>query len=134
MKIIHIIAKVLLSLICILPVTGLLGIFPEPTRDLYHTDAAFAFIQLMMQSAQYIDYMMVGVLLGACVALWTKREALGALLITPITANVVGFHLFLDGGLLNPGSIPALVMLVTNGYLLYANRELYTQLLKGTSK
>lgn len=130
MKIVHIVAKVLLSLIFILPAFGLSGIFPAPTRDLYHTDAAFAFITMMMNGAQYIDYMMVGVLLLALCALWTKREALAALLALPITANVIGFHLFLDGGLLNAGSLPALVMLTTNLYLLYKNKAVLENLLK----
>ncbi len=130
MKIIHIVAKVLLSLIFVLPAFGLLGIFPPPTRDLYQTDEAFAFIQMMMESAMYIDFMMVGVLLLAFVALWTKREALGALLALPITANVIGFHMFLDGGLLNGGSVPGLLMLVINVYLIYKNRDVLQVLLK----
>ena len=130
MKIIHISAKVLMSLIFILPIFGLLGVFPPPTRDLYNTDEAFAFIQMMMNGAQYIDYMMVSVLALAFVALWTKREALAALLTAPITANVVGFHLFLDGGLFTAGSIPALVMLALNVYLLYRNRTILLSLLK----
>jgi len=130
MKIFHIITKVLISLICILPAFGLFGIFPTPTRELYHTDSAFAFMQLIMNSASYIDWMMVVVLLLAVVALWTKREALAALLIAPITLNVIGFHLFLDGGIVNPGSIPAILMVFINGYLLYANRAAYKSLLE----
>ena len=134
MKILHSIAKVLLSLILILPSFGLFGIFPAPTRDLYATDQAFAFIQLIMQSANYIDYMMVAVLLVALASLWTKREALAALLITPITANVVVFHLFLDGGLFSVGSLPALIMLITNVYFLFKNKSEYMQLLRGSVK
>jgi hypothetical protein len=130
MKIIHIVAKVLLSLIFLLPALGLTGVFPPPTRDLYHTDEAFAFIQMLMESAMYIDFMMVVVLLLAFVALWTKREAVGALLALPITANVIGFHAFLDGGLLTSGSIPSLVMLVINVYLLYKNRDVLMLLIK----
>jgi hypothetical protein len=130
MKIIHIIAKVVLSLIFLLPALGLTGIFPPPTRDLYNTDEAFAFIQMLMESAVYIDIMMVGVLLLAFVALWTKREALGALLALPITANVIGFHAFLDGGLLTAGSRPSLVMLALNVYLLYKNRDTLKHLMQ----
>lgn len=130
MKILHYIAKVILSLIFILPMTGLTGIFPPPTRELYTTDQAFAFIQMIMDSAIYIDYMMVSVLFLALVALWTKREALAALLAAPITANVVAFHLFLDGGLFTAGSIPSIIMLVLNIYLLYKNREILETLLR----
>ncbi len=130
MKIAHTIAKVLLSLIAILPVFGLLGVFPAPTRDLYHTDAAYQFIQLMMSSAMYIDYMMVAVLLVSVVLMWTGRELVAAFLIAPITANVIGFHLFLDGGLMNAGSIPALIMLLTNACLFQANRKELRALLR----
>lgn len=130
MKIMHIVAKILLSIIFVLPGFGLFGIFPAPTRDLYHTDAAFAFIKIMMTSAQYIDYMMVGVLLLALSALWTKREALAGLLALPITANVIGFHLFLDGGILNAGSLPALVMVTINVYLLCKNKKVLENILK----
>jgi hypothetical protein len=42
-KILHIIAKVVLSLILILPVAGATGMLGEATRDLYNTDLAFAF-------------------------------------------------------------------------------------------
>jgi hypothetical protein len=130
MKITHTVSKVFLSLIAILPAFGLLGLFPAPTRDLYHTDAAFQFIQLMMSSALYIDYMMVAVLLASVVLMWTGRELVAAFLIAPITANVIGFHLFLDGGLLNGGSVPGLVMLVTNVCLFYGNRAELRALLR----
>ncbi len=59
----------------------------------------------------------------ALVALWTKREALAALLVLPITLNVVGFHLVLDGGLLMAGAMIANLMLVLNLYLLWHNRD-----------
>jgi len=133
MKIIHIIAKVVLSLIFIMPIFGLLGLFPAPTRDLYNTDSAFAFIQFMTESAVYINYMMVGVFIVSLVALWTKREALAALLVSPITANIVGFHMFLDGGLFKSGAILALVLLVINIYLLYVNRDVLQILLNKKS-
>ena len=38
MKIVNVVLKVLLSLILVLPILGLTGIFPPPTRDLYNTD------------------------------------------------------------------------------------------------
>ncbi len=130
MKIAHTIAKVLLTLISILPIFGLLGLFPAPTRDMYHTDGAYAFIQMLMEHAIYIDYMMVSVLLVSVVLMWTKRELVAAFLIAPITANIIGFHLFLDGGLLNTGSIPSLVMLVATICLFYTNRDQLRTLLQ----
>ncbi|MCU0678575.1 MAG: hypothetical protein MUF19_03255 [Candidatus Pacebacteria bacterium] len=121
-KYLHIIAKVLFSLILLMPVLGATGIFPPATRDLYHTDEAFAFIE-MLETASYILYMMVVVHLLAILALWTRREVVGALLALPISLNVVGFHLWLDGGLLTAGAAMGNVMLLINLYLLYIHRD-----------
>jgi hypothetical protein len=68
----------------------------------------------------------------ALVFLWTRRTALAALLILPITVNVVAFHAFLDGGLLTPGAILGNVMLLINVYFLWQHRRVYTPLLAQT--
>ena len=128
-KYIHVIAKIIFTLILILPILGITGIFPEATRDLYNTDQAFAFIQ-MLTSAVFIMYMMAAVHILAIVALWTRREVVGALLALPITLNVVGFHLFLDGGLFMGGAMPGNVMLLINLYLLYIHRDKLQELVK----
>jgi hypothetical protein len=128
MKITNVLLKVILSLILILPIGGLLGIFPEPTADLYNTTQAFDFIT-MLNVAIYISYIMAGVHVLALYSLWTHREALAALLILPITVNVVGFHAFLDGGLLTGGAMLGNVMLLINVYLLWKSREKYQSLL-----
>jgi hypothetical protein len=127
-KILHIIAKVVLSLILILPVAGATGMLGEATRDLYNTDLAFAFIE-MLTTIMYISYIMAAVHIVALIALWTKREALAALLIAPITVNVVAFHAFIDGGLLTGGAVLANLMLLLNTYLLWKNRAAYRSLL-----
>jgi len=127
-KILDIIAKVLFSLILIMPILGVLGIFPPPTRDLYNTDEAFAFIQ-MLNDASYIMYMLVAVHIVAVIALWTRREALAAWLVAPITANIVGFHAFLDGGIFTVGSIMVHVMLFLHLYLLWRYRDSYRTLI-----
>jgi hypothetical protein len=126
-KILHTVSKIVLSLILILPVLGTFGILGEATRDLYNTDLAFAFIE-MLTRVMYINYIMVVVHVLALIALWTKREALAALLIAPITANVVGFHLFIDGGLLTGGAILGNIMLLLNLYLIWKNRIAYRAL------
>ena len=123
----HSISKILFSLILVLPIIGTLGLFPPPTRDLYNTDIAFSFIE-MLTEVGYINYMMVAVHLVTLVALWSRREALAALIITPITANVVGFHLVIDGGLLTGGAVLGNIMLVLNLYLLWKNRKAYENL------
>lgn len=121
-KYLHIVAKVLFSLILILPIVGSTGALGEATRDLYNTDLAFNFIQILTDIA-YITYMMTVVHVVALIALWTKREALTALLELPITLNIVAFHLVIDGGLLTGGAVLANLMLVLNVYLLWKNRE-----------
>ena len=120
--------KVVLSLLLIMPILGALHIFPAPTADMYTNPQAFAFVQLMMGSASYINYIMAIVFFVALVLVWTKRMALAALLISPIVVNIVAFHAFLDGGLLNKGSIPAVVFAVLNGYFLWEERASYAQL------
>lgn len=131
-NIIHIGAKVVLSLILLLPIVGSTGALGEATRDLYNTDQAFAFIEMLVQ-VMYINYMMAAVLIVALIALWTKREALAALLIAPITVNVVAFHLVLDGGLFTSGAVMGDIMLLINLYLLWRNRDAYRPLLRPAS-
>ncbi len=113
----------------VIPILGALGIFPAPTRNLYHQDLAFQFIQIIMNS-KYINYMMCSVFAISLFSIWTGRVALAALLILPIVLNIVGFHAFLDGGLLTGGAVMGNIMLVINLYFLWQNKKHYLQLLK----
>lgn len=124
----NIVLKVILSLILVIPILGTLGIFPAPTPNLYNTPRAFDFIK-MLRDTVYINAIMSIVFAIAIVALWTKRTALAALLILPITINIVAFHLFLDGGLFTGGAMMGNILLLTNIYLLWQNREQYKSLL-----
>lgn len=128
-KISHIVAKVVFSIILLMPVLGVTGIFPPATRDLYNSDEAFAFIEALTAAA-YILYMMAVVHILAIIALWTRREVVGALLALPITLNVVGFHLVLDGGLLTGGAVMGNIMLLVNLYLLWKNFDTIKTLMK----
>ncbi len=130
-KAVDIALQVFLSLILVLPILGWLGVFPPPTQDLYNTPEAFAFIQTITEG-RYITIIMVMVHVVALVLLWTRRTALAALLILPITVNVVAFHAFLDGGLLMPGAIPGNIMLPINAYFLWKHRREYAPLLLQT--
>jgi putative oxidoreductase len=131
-KAIDIVLKVLLSLILVTPILGLTGLFPPPTQDLYNTPEAFAFIQ-MMTEGKYISIIMAVVHVVALVCLWTRRTGLAALLILPITVNVVAFHAFLDGGLLTAGAVLGNIMLLINAYFLWQHRREYAPLLTQTS-
>ncbi|HSC15531.1 MAG TPA: hypothetical protein VLI71_10460 [Gammaproteobacteria bacterium] len=131
-KAIDIALKVVLSLILVLPILGWAGVFPPPTPDLYNTPEAFAFIQTITEG-RYITIIMVMVHVVALVFLWTRRTALAALLILPITVNVVAFHAFLDGGLLTGGAVLGNIMLLINAYFLWRHRHEYAPLLTQTS-
>jgi hypothetical protein len=120
--------KVILSLLLVMPILGVLGIFPAPTADMYNTSEAFAFIQILMTSKyiMFLDAMVFALALGC---LWTKRTALAALLLLPVTVNIVGFHAFLDGGLLTGGAVMGNVLLALNTYFLWQSRAQYQSLL-----
>ena len=124
--------KVVMSLILVLPILGLTGLFPPPTQDLYNTPEAFAFIETL-DEIRYISIVMAVVHVIALVCLWTGRTALAALLILPITVNVVGFHLVLDGGLLTGGAVLGNIMLLINVYFLWTRQREYTPLLARSS-
>jgi hypothetical protein len=124
MKIINIILRIVLSLIMITPILGALGIFPAPTPDLYNTPQAFAFIEILSVT-KYVMYLMAVVFVIGVVLTLMNRMAIVALLILPVTVNIVAFHFFLDGGLLTSGAILADVLLALNLYFLWQNREKY---------
>ena len=131
-KAIDIALKVVLSLILVLPILGLTPLMPRPTQELYNTPEAFQFITTLGE-IRYISIIMAVVHVVALVFLWTRRTALAALLILPITVNVVAFHAFLDGGLLTAGAILGNIMLLINAYLLWQHRQQYSPLLAQTS-
>jgi hypothetical protein len=128
MKILNIVLKVLLCLIMVSPILGVAGVFPAPTADMYNTPEAFSFIEALT-TANYINWLMAIVFLLAFVAVVTGRTALAALLILPITLNIVGFHAFLDGGLFTMGALMGNVLLALNLYFLWQCRGQYRILL-----
>lgn len=115
-------------LLLISPILGVLGVFPAPTADLYNSVQAFDFIDMLMKVG-YINYMIALVFAVSIVLIVTNRIAFAALLLTPITINIVAFHAFLDGGLFTAGAIMADMLLVLNFYFLWQNRSRYKLLL-----
>jgi hypothetical protein len=128
MKIITIILRIILGLLFVSPILGVLGVFPAPTADLYNTQQAFAFIQVLYM-AGYIMWIMAGVFLIALILTIMNRMAMVALLILPITVNIFAFHAFLDGGIFTAGAIMGNVLLLINIYFLWINRDRYKALL-----
>ena len=129
-KYIDVALKVILSLILLMPILGITGMLGQPTPDLYNTPEAYNFIMMLTELGYYINYAMVIVCALALVALWTKRTALAALLILPVTVNVVGFHLFLDGGLFTMGALLGNIMGLINLYLIWKHQSAYRPLLQ----
>ena len=127
-----IIGKVLLSLLMITPILGTLGLFPAPTPEMYGSPEAFQFISLLMGSG-YVMWMSTVVYLIALFCLWTKRTAVAALLLLPITLNIVGFHAFLDTGLFTGGAVMGNVFLLLNLAFLWQQRARYSALFKQAS-
>ncbi len=122
MKTFNTIVKVILTLLLIMPIFGILGFFPEPTADMYTNETAFQFIQILMAS-KYIMYMEAITFAVVLFSIWTRREALGALLLLPFTFNIVGFHAFLDGGPFTGGAVMGNVLLLINVYFLWVYRD-----------
>lgn len=129
MKKLHIVFKVLLSLLLIMPVFGTLGFMPAPTAEMYSNPDAFTFIQILMTS-KYIMVINTVVFLLSLFFIWTKREALAGLLLLPITVNIVAFHAFLDGGLLVGGAMMGNILALLNLYFLWKNRTQIMPLFK----
>lgn len=127
MKILDTIAKVVLCLICLMPIMGAVNIFPAPTRDLYNTDLAFEFIQMLM-AVMYINYAMGAISIVSVALIIMKRTAVALLLLAPLTFNVVAFHLFIDGGLLTMGASLGNVLMIAHAYLLWRYRAHYQSL------
>jgi len=126
-SLLSIVGKVLLTLLLISPILGVLGVFPAPTADMYGTPEAFQFIDILMKS-RYITIMEAVAFLISIICLWTKRTALAALLLLPITLNIVGFHAFLDNGLFTAGAIMGNVLLILNLAFLWQQRAQYRSL------
>jgi hypothetical protein len=130
LKIMDWVFRVLFALTLVTPVMGIFGILPAPTRELYNTDIAFSFVEMLVEIG-YISWIQAIVHTVVIILLFMKRDALAALLITPITVNIIGFHLFLDGGLFTPGAVMANILVVLNMYFLWRSREQYKGLWNG---
>lgn len=129
MKIFNVLCTIVFGLILAMPILGALSIFPAPTPDMYNTEEAYAFIVALMDVG-YITFIMAVVCTISLALICTKRMALAAILVLPITVNVVGFHAVIDGGLFTAGALMGNVMLLLNLYFIWQNRAQYTSLLE----
>ncbi len=132
MKSLHIAFRVLLALIIFMPILGVLNIFPAPTADMYNSAEAFSFIEALYVS-KYVMYIMAAVFAISLILTIMNRMAAVALLILPITVNIVAFHAFLDGGIFTAGAIMGNVLMLLNAYFLWQNKLRYAALFEKSS-
>ncbi len=128
MKVFTWILRIVLILLLVSPILGSFGIFPEPTPEMYNTPEAFTFINVLMHTGYITQIMSVVFAIAAALTL-TNRMAAAALLLLPITVNIVGFHLILDDGLFTAGAIMANLLALINLFFLWKNRAVYRGLL-----
>jgi len=127
MKVLNIILRVVLALLLVSPILGAFGVFPEPTPEMYNTPEAYAYIKMLLEVG-YVTFTMTVVFIAILVLIAMNRMALAALLLLPITVNIVGFHAVLDGGLFTKGAIMGNLLLLLNLYFLWQNRAAYKPL------
>jgi putative oxidoreductase len=129
MKALTITMRVLLGLILLMPVLGALGVFPAPTASMY-TPQAWAFMKPLMDTG----YMMplIGLTCAAAlVLLVTSRTALMAVVLVPLTVNVMLFHIVLEHEPL-ASTIFGVLLLVLNIFFLWTERSKYQALFAPT--
>lgn len=126
MKILTVVLRYLLTLLLLMPVLGALGVFPAPTADLY-TPQGWAFMSAMMATGYMM--LLLAVLCAVCIVLLVlNRTAVAALLLAPMTVNVMMFHWFLDAAPVSASSSMGYLLLILNAYFLWRNLPKYKKL------
>lgn len=123
MKILRIVLRVLVCLLLLTPILGATGVFPAPTADLY-TPSGWAFMSAIMATPHMFP--LIAITCGVSLVFFLmRRDALAAVILAPLTVNVIGFHAFVDTGLLSPSASLGIVLLVCNAFFLWDNRKKY---------
>jgi hypothetical protein len=69
---------------------------------------------------------LLAILSAVCIVLLIlKKDALAAVLLAPMSVNVICFHTFVDTGLISPSAILGIMLFVLNAFFLWVNREKY---------
>jgi putative oxidoreductase len=128
MKIINGIARVLLGLLVSTPILGVTGVFPEPTADLY-TPEGWAFMSALMDAGYLMPLLAITCVVVLVLTIMNKM-ALAAVILAPLSVNIICFHAFVDTGLLSPSPILGELLFLLNVYFLWVNRAKYKALWK----
>jgi len=84
-----------------------------------------------MSALMASGYMMplLGILCAVVIVLTAiNKTALAAILLAPMTVNVLAFHAFVDTGLFHPAASLGILLFVLNAFFLWDNRAKYTTL------
>jgi putative oxidoreductase len=128
MKVLSIILRILLILLLLMPIAGVSGLLPAPTAEMY-TPQGWAFMSALMATG-YLMYVMALVFAVCVVLLAIGQTALAAVLLAPITVNIMCFHWFLDAAPVSASSSLGYILLVLNLFFLWENRGVYKALWK----
>jgi putative oxidoreductase len=123
MKKAKLVIRVLLGLILV--VFGLnkfLNFMPMPPMP----DAAGEFMGALVKSGYVMVIVAIVEIVTGILILLDKYQALALVLLFPVLLNAFLFHLFLD----LPGIGGALFAILMNSFLLFANKEKYSELFK----
>ncbi len=126
MKILRIVLRVLVCLLLLTPILGVTGVFPAPTAELY-TPAGWAFMSALLHSGYVMP--LIGILCAVAIVLFILgRTALAAILIAPLSVNVICFHAFVDTGLMSPSASLGIPLFLINAFFLWDHRKKYKAL------
>lgn len=126
MKILRIILRALLGLLLLLPILGTAGVFPAPTADLY-TPSGWAYMEALM-NAGYVMPLLGITFFAVLVLTIINRMALAAVILAPVTVNIICFHALVDTGLISPSASLGILLFILNAFFLWDNRTKYKAL------
>ena len=109
----------------ILVILGVMAFMNLPLPDFY-PPKALAFLQALGDTG-YMSYVtgIIQILIGL-MFITRRYVALGAIILMPISFNIVIFHLFLDLKTI----IPGLIIFALNVFILYTEHDKYKSLLR----
>lgn len=126
MKALHHVLRILLGIIFLLPALGGLGVFPQPTADMY-TSEGWAFIDALIRTGYMFPLIGVFSIIVALSA-FANRTAFTAIMLLPFTVNIILFHVMLDAVPVSASSALAYIVAAINVFLLWYNWKKYLPL------
>lgn len=128
MKITAHILRILLGVFLLMPVLALFGVIPQPSAEMY-SEAGWEFMKALMDTGYMMPFIQISnVLCG--ILLLANRTALAAVMLVPLTLNIILFHIFLDATPVSASSSPAYILLIGNIIFLHQNRAKYKSILE----